>query len=338
MPTAEPGAALAPDRVDLVDEDDRRGLLARGLEEVTHAARTDADEHLHEVRSADGKEGDAGLAGNRTREQRLACARGTDQQDAFRHASADLLEAAGRLEEVDDLADLLFDSLIAGHVFEGRTGAFGRVDLGPGAPDRHDPGHLPLGPPAHPDEEPDDQGDGKQVEEELADHARAGRREGVLDVRCLELGVDRGGELGRRPRRRVARAVAERAGDGTGGVVEVGSLDLMSREILLELREIDRLGAGPVEHSRTDEQHDQDDGDAGDRPAPDLFRARGGARAGPSRSVAGAHVLRLTTHADHRRRHRHKAGPRAGSGSGSRLASAERHGASVSFGLDRNGS
>src|ERR1039458_7480316 len=173
----------------------------------------------------------------------------------------------------------------------------------------------------------------------MVSSARTSWSEAYFPIRAAsKLGVDRGGELGRRPRRRVARAVAERAGDGTGGIVEVGSLDLMSREIVLELREIDRLGAGAIEHARTDEQHDQDDGDAGNRPTPDLFRTRGGARASPPRSVAGAHVLRLTTHADHRRRHRHKAGPRAGSGSGSRPASAERHGASVSFGLDRNGS
>ena len=48
---AEAGAALAADRVDLVDEDDRRCLLARGLEQVAHAGGTDADEHLHEVRT-----------------------------------------------------------------------------------------------------------------------------------------------------------------------------------------------------------------------------------------------------------------------------------------------
>ena len=46
---AETGAALAADRVDLVDEDDRGRLLACGLEEVAHARRADADEHLHEV-------------------------------------------------------------------------------------------------------------------------------------------------------------------------------------------------------------------------------------------------------------------------------------------------
>ena len=64
VPATQSSAALAPDGVDLVDEDDRRGLLPRSLEEVTHAARADADEHLHEVRSAHRQEGHAGLAGN----------------------------------------------------------------------------------------------------------------------------------------------------------------------------------------------------------------------------------------------------------------------------------
>ena len=39
VPTAEPGAALAADRVDLVDEDDRPAELAGLLEQVAHARR-----------------------------------------------------------------------------------------------------------------------------------------------------------------------------------------------------------------------------------------------------------------------------------------------------------
>ena len=65
--TTETGAALATDRVDLVDEDDRRCLLAGGLEEVAHTARADADEHLHEVRARHRQEGHACLAGHGTR-------------------------------------------------------------------------------------------------------------------------------------------------------------------------------------------------------------------------------------------------------------------------------
>ncbi len=48
---AEPGAAMAADRVDLVDEDDARRVLLALLEHVAHAAGADADEHLDKVRA-----------------------------------------------------------------------------------------------------------------------------------------------------------------------------------------------------------------------------------------------------------------------------------------------
>ena len=78
------GAARAAERVELVDEDDRRRLLPRLLEQVAHARRADADEHLDELRAGDREERHAGLAGDRAREQRLAGARRPDQQHALR--------------------------------------------------------------------------------------------------------------------------------------------------------------------------------------------------------------------------------------------------------------
>jgi hypothetical protein len=46
---AHAGAAVATDGVDLVDEDDRGGVLLGLVEQVAHAARADAHEHLDEV-------------------------------------------------------------------------------------------------------------------------------------------------------------------------------------------------------------------------------------------------------------------------------------------------
>src|ERR687898_159897 len=46
---AQTGAALAADRVDLVDEDDAGGVLLGLLEQVAHTRGADADEHLDEV-------------------------------------------------------------------------------------------------------------------------------------------------------------------------------------------------------------------------------------------------------------------------------------------------
>ena len=72
---AEAGAAMAADRVDLVDEDDAGRVLLALLEQVADARGADADEHLDEVRAADREERHVGLAGDGAREQRLAGAR-----------------------------------------------------------------------------------------------------------------------------------------------------------------------------------------------------------------------------------------------------------------------
>ena len=144
VPAAEAGAALAADRVDLVDEDDRGRLLARGLEEVAHAGGADADEHLHEVGAGDRHERHAGLAGDRAGDERLAGAGRADEQHALGDARADLLELARVLQEVDDLGDLLLHRAVAGDVVERRLRLLGVVDLRPAAPDVHHRAHLAL--------------------------------------------------------------------------------------------------------------------------------------------------------------------------------------------------
>ena len=115
---AEAGAAMATDRVDLVDEDDARRVLLALLEQVANAARADADEHLDEVRAADREERHAGLARDRAREQRLAGARRAHHQHALRDPTAEAGELLRILQERDDLFDLVLGFLDAGDVFE----------------------------------------------------------------------------------------------------------------------------------------------------------------------------------------------------------------------------
>jgi hypothetical protein len=71
--------------VKLVDEDDRRRLGAGLLEQVAHSRGADTDEHLDEFGAVDGKKRNGGLAGDRSREQRLTGARRTDQGHTLRH-------------------------------------------------------------------------------------------------------------------------------------------------------------------------------------------------------------------------------------------------------------
>ena len=116
---AEAGAAVAADRVDLVDEDDAGRVLLGLLEHVAHARRADADEHLDEVGARNGEERHVGLARDRAREQRLAGAGRPDQQHAARNAAAEPLELAGIAQELDDLLEILLGLVDAGDVLEG---------------------------------------------------------------------------------------------------------------------------------------------------------------------------------------------------------------------------
>ena len=80
---AHAGAAVAADGVDLVDEDDRRGVLLGLLEQVADAGRADADEHLDEVGAGDRVERHARLARDRAGQQRLAGAGRAVEQHAL---------------------------------------------------------------------------------------------------------------------------------------------------------------------------------------------------------------------------------------------------------------
>src|SRR5207248_8158095 len=74
--------ALRADRVELVDEHDRRRVLARLGEELADARRTEAGEHLDERGRARGIEVRTRLVRDRLREQRLAGAGRAVQEQA----------------------------------------------------------------------------------------------------------------------------------------------------------------------------------------------------------------------------------------------------------------
>jgi len=103
---AEAGAAMAADRVDLVDEDDARRVLLALLEQVAHARRADADEHLDEVGAADREERHVRFTRDRAREQGLAGSRRAHQQHALRNTAAELLELLRLFQELDDFLQL----------------------------------------------------------------------------------------------------------------------------------------------------------------------------------------------------------------------------------------
>src|SRR5687768_10678642 len=109
---------MPSDRVDLIDEDDAGGVLLALFEEVTYARRADADKHFHEIRAADGEEGDIGFASNRACHQRLAGSRRAHEEHALRDSTAELLELLWLTEKIDDLLKLVLRFIDAGDVLE----------------------------------------------------------------------------------------------------------------------------------------------------------------------------------------------------------------------------
>ncbi len=113
------GAAVAPDRIDLVDEDDARRILLALLEHVAHPAGTNADKHLDKVRTGDREERHIRFAGNGASEQGLAGARRADQQHPLGYLAAEALKLLRVLEIFNDLFELLLGLVDPGYVLEG---------------------------------------------------------------------------------------------------------------------------------------------------------------------------------------------------------------------------
>ena len=120
------GTAFA-DGVDLVDEDDRRRIFFRLLEEVADTCGADTDEHLDEARTGDGEEGNVRLSRNGFGQQRFTGTRAAHEQHPFGDLGAEFDVTLRVTEEVDDLEDLLLRLLGAGDVVELRL-RFLRVD------------------------------------------------------------------------------------------------------------------------------------------------------------------------------------------------------------------
>ncbi len=64
MSAANAGAAMAADGIDLIHENDARGVFLRLVEHVADAACADADEHLDKIGTGNREEGAVGFAGN----------------------------------------------------------------------------------------------------------------------------------------------------------------------------------------------------------------------------------------------------------------------------------
>ncbi len=122
-------AAAPADGVELVDEDDRRFVLAGLREQAPDTGRAEAREHLHEGGRRLGEELGVGLVRHGLRQQRLAGARRAVQQDPLRHRSPQRVEGFRVAQELDDLLQLPAGVVHARDVVEGHGRVGGGLDL-----------------------------------------------------------------------------------------------------------------------------------------------------------------------------------------------------------------
>ena len=81
--TTDSSASLAANSINLIDKDQARAVLFGTLEEVANAAGTNANKHLHELRTGEREKGNTGFTSNRFCKQGLARARRANQKHTF---------------------------------------------------------------------------------------------------------------------------------------------------------------------------------------------------------------------------------------------------------------
>ena len=137
MPAAGARSAVTTDGVDLVDEDDGRGVLLGLVEQVAHARGADADEHLDELGGGHGEEGHTGLAGDGLGQEGLTGSGRAVEEDALGDLGADGAELLRLGEELTDLLEFLDRLILSGNIVESDVGHLLGADLRLGATESH---------------------------------------------------------------------------------------------------------------------------------------------------------------------------------------------------------
>ena len=159
-----PTAPLA-DRIDLVDEDDRRSPLPRIGEEVPYPGRTDAHEELDKAGPGEGEEWDSGLTCDRSGHEGLAGARRAHHEHPTRAHGARTRIALRAFEEVDDFGDFPLCPFVPCNVGESGRGFLLVVDLGLRTAEPHDARERFSPSSTHPDEERDEEEERQEREQ-----------------------------------------------------------------------------------------------------------------------------------------------------------------------------
>ena len=144
-----------PQGVQFVDKDDARRGRLRLREEVAHAGRADADEHLNEVRAAQAKEGHAGFPRHRLGQESFAGPGCADEQDPLGDLPPKPAIVLWALEEIDNFHELGASLVNTRHIIKGHARRLRHIDFRLALADSHEPtgrAHAPHEDPPDGDE------------------------------------------------------------------------------------------------------------------------------------------------------------------------------------------
>src|SRR6516162_1022534 len=116
MSAAHAVATVTAYCINFIDENDaRRGFLSL-LKHVTHTRGTHADEHLYEIRAADGKERHVSFTRDGACQQGLTSAGRADHQHALGNTATEFLKFFRITQELDQFLHFVLGFLYAGDV------------------------------------------------------------------------------------------------------------------------------------------------------------------------------------------------------------------------------
>ena len=238
---AEARAAMAADRVDLVDEDDAGRVLLRLIEHVAHAADAPTPTNISTKSEPEMvKNGTLASPAMARASSVLPVPGGPTKQRAARDAPAELLEFLRVAQELDDLLQIFLGLVDAGDVVEGHAAMPLGEQLGLGLAEAHGApaARLHLAHEENPHRDQQQHGEPRHQHAEQRRHVVLRRLGGDLHALLVQL-VDQV-RIVRRIGLEIA-AVGEMAGDGVAGdghILDVAALDLGQ-----QLREADLVAA-----------------------------------------------------------------------------------------------
>src|SRR6266481_3861404 len=109
-------AAVTTYRIDFVEENDARRRFLSLLKHVADARGAYADEHLHEIRAADGEERHVSFTRDGASQQGLASARRANHQHALGNTATEFLKFFRVAQKLDQFLHFVLGFLHAGHV------------------------------------------------------------------------------------------------------------------------------------------------------------------------------------------------------------------------------